>query len=72
MPERAEAAFYEAMSLDPGDAQKAELEKVAHGPAIDLVEVRMAQDLLSLAAGVPGPTFPADVELPELVHGSAF
>lgn len=69
LPERAEAKFYRALSLAPG-AQAAELEQVAHGPAIDLVEVRIARDLLAKASGRPSPQFPSDVELPDLTSAA--
>ena len=72
MPQQAEAGFYQALSVaDPGE-QKQLLEKVARGPAIDLVEVRMAQDLLTQSSGRKSPAFPADVELPAIPQSAAF
>lgn len=71
LPERAEAQFYGALWLEPGAAQATELEKVARGPAIDLVEVRIARDLLARTNG-PTPPFPSDVTLPDLTHSAAF
>jgi len=70
--ERAEAAFYQALALQAGAPQTAELEKVARGPAIDLVEVRIAQDLVAAAAGRPKPALPAGLTLPDLTQTSAF
>jgi tetratricopeptide (TPR) repeat protein len=72
MPQRAEAGFYGALSLSAGAAQKEQLEKVARGPAIDLVEVRMAQDLLIKEGGRHSPIFPNDIELPDLTQSAAF
>ena len=72
MPQKAEAGFYGALSLGAGPTQKEQLEKVARGPAIDLVEVRMAQDLLSQSSGRPRPALPDDVKLPQLSQSAAF
>jgi hypothetical protein len=59
-PEQTEAAFYTAMSrYVRGDASAtAELDKVAHSEAIDLVEVGIARDLVAsrqaMAFKLPG------------------
>jgi hypothetical protein len=64
--ERTEAAFYVAMSkLEGGADSSKELERVAQSPAIDLVEVTIARDLLALRAK-PAPDYklPANLALP--------
>jgi hypothetical protein len=64
--ERTEAAFYVAMSkLEGGTDSSKELERVAQSPAIDLVEVTIARDLLALRAK-PAPDYklPANLALP--------
>jgi len=72
MPQRVEATFYRALVSSTGEAQQALLAKVAGGPAIDLVEVHMAQDLLAQAKGRKYPALPTDVRLPDLTHAAAF
>ncbi len=54
IPEKAEAEFYLAMSRAPGE--RSELKKVALSPAVDLIEVNIAQDLLSEGSVFPLPT----------------
>lgn len=64
--ERTEATFYAAMAkLQAGTDTSKELEKVAQSPAIDLVEVTIARDLLALRAK-PSVDYklPAAVKLP--------
>jgi hypothetical protein len=64
--ERTEATFYTAMSkLQSGSDTSKDLERVAQSPAIDLVEVSIARDLLALR-GKPAPDYklPAGLTLP--------
>jgi len=64
--EKTEATFYAAMLKHQtgGDSSK-DLERVAQSPAIDLVEVTIARDLLAMRAK-PAPDYklPASVKLP--------
>ena len=64
--EKTEATFYTAMlKLQTGGDSSKDLERVAQSPAIDLVEVTIARDLLALRAK-PAPDYklPAGVKLP--------
>ncbi|HWZ92407.1 MAG TPA: hypothetical protein VNW92_26260, partial [Polyangiaceae bacterium] len=64
--ERTEAMFYVAMSkLQSGSDTSKDLERVAQSPAIDLVEVTIARDLLAMRSK-PAPDYklPANVALP--------
>ena len=64
--ERTEATFYTAMSkLQSGSDASKDLERVVQSPAIDLVEVSIARDLLALRAK-PAPDYklPAGLTLP--------
>jgi tetratricopeptide (TPR) repeat protein len=58
IPESAEADFYVALS---GEEAKVALKEVAASPALDLIEVRIAQDLI---AETPVFELPEDVVLP--------
>lgn len=58
IPERAEADFYQALSGPQGDSA---LNEIAASPAVDLIEVRIAQDLVAEA---PVFELPEDVVLP--------
>ena len=58
--------FYVAMSkLQSGSDTSKDLERVAQSPAIDLVEVTIARDLLAMRSK-PAPDYklPANVALP--------
>ena len=59
--QKIEAEFYIAFLEGDAPVPVATLKKVAESPALDLVEVSIARDLL--AAGSARPTLPADVEL---------
>jgi hypothetical protein len=64
--EKTEAIFYAAMlRLQNGGDSSKELERVAQSPAIDLVEVTIARDLLAMRIK-PAPDYklPASVKLP--------
>ena len=64
--ERTEATFYTAMSkLQSGADSSKDLQRVAQSPAIDLVEVTIARDLLA-QRGKTAPDYklPANVKLP--------
>jgi hypothetical protein len=64
--ERTEAEFYSAMAkLQAGADTSKDLERVAKSPAIDLVEVTIARDLLAMRSK-PAPDYklPAGVKLP--------
>jgi hypothetical protein len=64
--ERTEAAFYSAMlKLESGADSSKDLERVAQSPAIDLVEVTIARDLLAMRSK-PAPDYklPANLTLP--------
>lgn len=64
--QRTEANFYvTVLELARGEqgAQQA-LEGVATSTAIELIEVRIARDLLARQEGVPSPTLPSDVAIP--------
>lgn len=63
--EKTEALFYSAMlKLQTGASSAKELERVAQSPAIDLVEVSIARDLLAREKGAPDYKLPANVKLP--------
>lgn len=70
-PERAEARFYAALTDSDSQAQTLGLSEVARGPAIDLVEVRIAKDMLERREG-PLPSFPSSVTLPDLSRREVF
>ena len=59
--ESTEAAFYVATRAAAG-TELADLEAVAESPAINLIEVNIARDLL--AAGQGHPELPSDIDLP--------
>ncbi|MEI9941429.1 MAG: hypothetical protein WDO69_29775 [Pseudomonadota bacterium] len=64
--EKTEATFYAAMlKLQTGGDSSKDLERVAQSPAIDLVEVTIARDLLAMRSK-PAPDYklPAGVKLP--------
>jgi cellulose synthase operon protein C len=64
--EKTEATFYAAMlKLQTGGDSSKDLERVAKSPAIDLVEVTIARDLLAMR-NKPAPDYklPAGVKLP--------
>jgi cellulose synthase operon protein C len=64
--ERTEATFYAAMlKLESGTDSSKDLDRVAHSPAIDLVEVTIARDLLAMRSK-PAADYklPADLTLP--------
>ena len=64
--EKTEATFYAAMlKLQAGGDSSKDLERVAQSPAIDLVEVTIARDLLAMR-NKPAPDYklPASVKLP--------
>ena len=64
--EKTEATFYAAMlKLQTGGDSSKDLERVAQSPAIDLVEVTIARDLLAMR-NKPAPDYklPAGVKLP--------
>jgi len=64
--EKTEATFYAAMlKLQTGGDSSKDLERVAQSPAIDLVEVTIARDLLAMR-NKPAPDYklPASVKLP--------
>ncbi len=56
-----EALFYSALTSQEPQRRKEELEKVAKSPAIDLVEVQLARDLLAPEKEWP---LPQDVNIP--------
>lgn len=66
--EKTEAAFYAALSrTKPGDGNwEKQLGRVASSSAIDLIEVRMAEDLLDRTRSTTlfGQPLPEDVEIP--------
>jgi hypothetical protein len=63
--EKTEANFYSAMlKLQAGADSSKDLERVAQSPAIDLVEVSIARDLLARGKSVPDYKLPANVKLP--------
>ena len=64
--ERTEATFYAAMQKLQGGADSSkDLERVAQSPAIDLVEVSIARDLLAMhGKTAPDYKLPANVKLP--------
>jgi hypothetical protein len=64
--ERTEAMFYSAMSkLQAGSDSSKDLERVAQSPAIDLVEVTIARDLLALRGkSAPDYKLPPNLSLP--------
>jgi tetratricopeptide (TPR) repeat protein len=65
--QRTEALFYTVMSrtIRGTDNNLAELEQVAQSEAIDLVEVKIARDLLALRAkAAPDLKLPANVDVP--------
>jgi len=63
--EHTEATFYVAMlKLQGGADSSKELERVAQSPAIDLVEVTIARDLLAMRSKAPDYKVPASVKLP--------
>jgi hypothetical protein len=64
--ERTEATFYAAMQkLQGGSDSSKDLERVAQSPAIDLVEVTIARDLLAMhGKAAPDYKLPANVKLP--------
>jgi len=65
--EQVEAKFYTAMkqyAASPSASSKELLQTVAHSPAIELIEVRIARDLTSQAAVGTRPLLPPDVVLP--------
>ncbi|MEP7052092.1 MAG: hypothetical protein ABJB12_17135 [Pseudomonadota bacterium] len=65
-PERIEAQFYSAMAkLEAGADTSKDLERVAKSPAIDLVEVTIARDLLAMRnRAAPDYKLPPGVKLP--------
>jgi hypothetical protein len=64
-PERTEATFYVAMAtLQSGSDTSKDLERVADSPAVDLVEVTIARDLLAMRAKAPEYKLPANLALP--------
>jgi len=62
--ERTEARFYTAMAGRAGGDLAAGLAAVAESPAIELVEVTLARDLLAAGRPGPRPSLPPDVTLP--------
>lgn len=63
--EKTEATFYAAMlKLQTGTDSSKDLERVAQSPAIDLVEVSIARDLLAREKTNPDYKLPANVKLP--------
>jgi hypothetical protein len=63
--EKTEATFYSAMlKLQTGIDSSKDLERVAQSPAIDLVEVSIARDLLARGKTAPDYKLPANVKLP--------
>jgi hypothetical protein len=63
--EKTEATFYTAMlKLQTGTDSSKELERVAQSPAIDLVEVSIARDLLARGKAAPDYKLPSNVKLP--------
>lgn len=58
IPDQTEAAFYQALS---NNASTEALKKIATSTAMDLIEVRIAQDLLSVAQNAAPPAWPSDV-----------
>jgi tetratricopeptide (TPR) repeat protein len=62
-----EARFYVALTKYYGDRKSESLEPlqvVANSEAIELVEVRMARDLLAESRGLSRPTLPAGLKIP--------
>ncbi len=65
--QKVEARFYVALTKHFGDRKKQSLEPleaVASSEAIELVEVRMARDLLAESRGLARPKLPNDVQIP--------
>jgi tetratricopeptide (TPR) repeat protein len=65
--EKTEAQFYILMSAyASGDASTsvAPLSEVAKSPTIELIEVRIARDLIARANNAPTPQLPSGIELP--------
>jgi tetratricopeptide (TPR) repeat protein len=65
--ERIEARFYVALSAHLREANAESLQQlrdVATSEAIELVEVRLARDFISVSQGVPRLTFPTGVTIP--------
>ena len=63
--EKTEAVFYAAMrKLQTGTDSLKDLERVAQSPAIDLVEVSIARDLLAMRAPSPNRKLPPNLKLP--------
>jgi hypothetical protein len=63
--QRTEAEFYAALGgalAEP--AQLAQLASVAKSPAIELVEVRIAQELVLAQKNLPRPVLPQGIEIP--------
>jgi cellulose synthase operon protein C len=65
--QRTEAEFYAALSAHASgstEATLARLQAVAQSPAVELVEVRIARDLLLTERGATRPQLPPGVEIP--------
>jgi tetratricopeptide (TPR) repeat protein len=65
--ELVEAKFYGAMrqyAASPSAASKEQLQTVAHSPAIELIEVRIARDLTNQPAAGAWPVLPPNTILP--------
>lgn len=62
IPEKAEADFYAAFQKSTPSSDQ--LKEIALSPAVDLIEVRIAQDLLSQDSKRAQPKLPSSIELP--------